>query len=63
MLNGKFIVSLRGWTLKRHLSGHGVNASWVPADVLSSASEDFLNYRGHSETVWLNPTPALEMEP
>lgn len=63
MLNGKFIVSLRGWTLKRHLSGHAVKASWIPADVLSSAREDFFNYRRHSETVRLIPILHLKCNP
>lgn len=49
MLNEKFIVSLRGCTLKGHLLGHEVNASWIPADELSSVREDLLNIRRHSE--------------
>lgn len=50
MPNGKFITSLHGQTLKRHLSGREVKASRIPADVLSTAWGDLLDHRRHLET-------------
>lgn len=64
MPSGKFIMSLNGQTLKMHLSGHEVKASWIPADVLSSAWRGFTeSQEALGNLAWINPTPVLEMQP